>query len=84
MTLQERLRIRDEAEARAAADHKDHVRAWWRQQILAVQMARIDDEDDLAGNDDAEDEDEDDGYTFEVDERREYGTLWALNGSMVG
>ena len=89
LTTEERKRIADDAAAyvervfaKARARHDahiftrhDHQRRQYVARLLAEAAERDDDE---------TAEDEDDGYTFEVDERREYGTLWALNGSVVG
>ena len=89
MTPAERKRIADEAAAyvervfaKAHTRHDAHVFArhdYQRRQYVARLLAEAAERDD-----DDTAEDEDDGYTFEVDERREYGTLWALNGSVVG
>lgn len=80
LTTEERKRIVDDAAAHveramasARAQHNSHCTARRRHLNRAWALANppsYDDEDD---------------YIIEfVDERREYGTLWAYNGSVVG
>ena len=91
LTPEERKRIVDEAVAHveramasARARHDAHIFTWAdhkRREYVARRMAEAADRDE---DEDEAADDEDDGYSFEVDERREYGTLWAYNGSVVG
>jgi hypothetical protein len=93
MTPEERKRIVDDAVAhvervfaKARDRHDAHVFTYYdhqRGEYVARLMAEAAERDDDDTADD-EHEDEDDGYSFAVDERREYGTLWAYNGSVVG
>lgn len=72
----------ERAMASARARHDAHVftrAADQRRQYVARMMAEAVDSDDDTAHDDEDD------YIIEfVDERREYGTLWAYNGSVVG